>query len=96
MFIVRRFQGETQSNPLQVVGRVALTPKHAIHLLRNENRILLIGTGPQAAPTFLGEWSVAPDSTLSSATASTSTPGAPDAVATFSSERATEAKECQR
>lgn len=40
---------------LQVVGRVALPPKHAVFAVRAGGRTLLIGAGPQGAPTLLGE-----------------------------------------
>ena len=40
---------------LEVVGRTFLTPKHAVYLVRAGGRTLLIGTGPQGAPSLLGE-----------------------------------------
>jgi len=40
---------------LQVVGRVALPPRHAVFAVRAGGRTLLIGTGPQGAPALLGE-----------------------------------------
>lgn len=40
---------------LQVVGRVQLPPRHAVYAVKAGGRTLLIGTGPQGGPTFLGE-----------------------------------------
>jgi flagellar biogenesis protein FliO len=40
---------------LRVVGRVALPPKHAVFLVKAGSRTLLIGAGPQGAPSLLGE-----------------------------------------
>ena len=40
---------------LKVVGRVSLPPKHAVFLVKAGGRTLLIGTGPQGAPSLLGE-----------------------------------------
>ena len=40
---------------LQVLGRVHLPPKHALYMVRAGRRTLLIGTGPQGAPSLLGE-----------------------------------------
>jgi len=50
---------------LQVVGRVALPPKHAVFAVRAGGRTLLIGTGPQGAPTLLGELDEEADEELS-------------------------------
>lgn len=41
---------------LKVIGRVGLSPRHAVHLVRAGDRVLVVGTGPQGAPTLLGEW----------------------------------------
>ncbi|MGO9597723.1 MAG: FliO/MopB family protein [Isosphaeraceae bacterium] len=40
---------------LQVIGRVSLSPRQSIVLVRAGNRVLLIGTGAQGAPSLLGE-----------------------------------------
>ncbi len=40
---------------LQVVGRVALPPKHAVFAVKAGDRTLLVGVGPQGAPALLGE-----------------------------------------
>ena len=39
----------------KVVGRAALTPRQAVHLVRIGGRVLIVGTGPQGAPNLLGE-----------------------------------------
>jgi hypothetical protein len=41
---------------LKVIGRVGLSPRHAVHLVRAGDRVLILGTGPQGSPTLLGEW----------------------------------------
>ena len=40
---------------LRVLGRTNLSPKHSVYLLDVGGRTLLIGTGPQGAPSLLGE-----------------------------------------
>jgi flagellar biogenesis protein FliO len=40
---------------LRVVGRTSLSPRHTVHLLGVGERVLIVGTGPQGAPTLLGE-----------------------------------------
>ncbi|MGE3821890.1 MAG: flagellar biosynthetic protein FliO [Isosphaeraceae bacterium] len=40
---------------LRVVGKTALSPKHSVYLLRAGDRVLIVGTGPQGAPSLLGE-----------------------------------------
>jgi flagellar biogenesis protein FliO len=39
----------------RVIGRTSLSPRHAVHLLRVGDRVLIVGTGPQSAPSLLGE-----------------------------------------
>ncbi len=51
----RKFLPPSSSSLLQVVGRVSLSPKHSVYLLRVDGRVLLIGAGPQGAPSYLGE-----------------------------------------
>jgi flagellar biogenesis protein FliO len=51
----RRFWPQDTSEALRVVGRVALSPRHSIFLVRAGGRVLLIGAGTQGAPTLLGE-----------------------------------------
>lgn len=45
------------SGPLRVVGRTSLSPKHTVYLLRAGSRVLIVGAGPQGAPSLLGELS---------------------------------------
>ena len=40
---------------LRVVGRTSLSPRHTVHLLSIGQRVLIVGTGPQGAPSLLGE-----------------------------------------
>jgi hypothetical protein len=40
---------------LRVIGRVNLSPRHSIVLVQAGDRVLLIGTGSQGAPSMLGE-----------------------------------------
>jgi flagellar biogenesis protein FliO len=40
---------------LEIVGRTFLTSRQAVYLVRAGGRTLLIGTGPQGAPSLLGE-----------------------------------------
>jgi flagellar biogenesis protein FliO len=41
--------------PLEVLGRASLSPRQAVTLVRVGDRVLILGTGPQGAPTHLGE-----------------------------------------
>jgi hypothetical protein len=40
---------------LRVVGRTSLSPRHTVYLLQAGDRVLIVGTGPQGAPSLLGE-----------------------------------------
>ena len=51
----RKFRPQDSAGLVQVVGRVSLTPRHSIFVVRAGQRRLLIGTGAQGAPTLLGE-----------------------------------------
>jgi flagellar protein FliO/FliZ len=51
----RRLSPRAGSSTLQVVSRVSLSPKHTVYLMRAGARVLLVGTGPQGAPSLLGE-----------------------------------------
>jgi hypothetical protein len=59
----RKYLPPSTSPRLKVVGRVSLSAKHSIHLLRADGRILLIGTGPQGAPSYLGDLDELPSET---------------------------------
>jgi hypothetical protein len=43
------------SGMVRVVGRTSLSPKHTVYLLNVGDRVLIVGTGPQGAPSLLGE-----------------------------------------
>lgn len=51
----RKFRPSTDRGSLQVVGRAALSPKHAVYLLRVGGRVLIVGAGTQGPPALLGE-----------------------------------------
>ena len=51
----RKYWPQESSGLVRVVGRVSLSPRHSIYLVRAGQRILLIGTGTQGAPALLGE-----------------------------------------
>lgn len=48
-------QARTGPSPLRVVGRTSLSPRHSVYLLDAGGRVLIVGTGPQGAPSLLGE-----------------------------------------
>ena len=51
----KRFLPSRDSGPIRVVGRSALSSKHSACLLRVGDRVLIVGVGPQGAPSTLGE-----------------------------------------
>jgi flagellar biogenesis protein FliO len=51
----KRFLPNRETGPIQVVGRSSLSTKHSVYLLRVGDRVLIVGTGPQGAPSTLGE-----------------------------------------
>jgi hypothetical protein len=51
----RRFAPANGAGALQVISRVGLSPKHTVYLLRAGGRVLLVGTGPQGAPSLISE-----------------------------------------
>ena len=51
----RRFAPRPGAGALQVISRVGLSPKHTVYLLRAGGRVLLVGTGPQGAPSLISE-----------------------------------------
>jgi hypothetical protein len=53
--LARRFAPGNGAGALQVISRVGLSPKHTIYLLRAGGRVLLVGTGPQGAPSLISE-----------------------------------------
>ena len=40
---------------MQVVGRVSLSPKHTVYMLRVGRRVLLVGAGSQGSPSLISE-----------------------------------------
>jgi hypothetical protein len=53
--VCRRFLPQSAAGAVQVVSRVSLSPKHSVTMLRIGRRVLLVGTGPQAAPSLIAE-----------------------------------------
>ena len=51
----RKYLPKSETSPLRVIGRTSLSPKHSVYLLKAGDKVLIIGTGPQGAPTLLGE-----------------------------------------
>ena len=49
---------------LRVIGRTSLSPKHTVYLLKAGDRVLIVGTGPQGAPSLLGEMDPEPVSPI--------------------------------
>jgi hypothetical protein len=54
-FVAKRFMPRSESGRMKVIGRVGLSPKHHVFLLQFGKRVILVGTGPQGAPSLLGE-----------------------------------------
>lgn len=46
----------------QVTGRIRLTPRQSVHVVRVGGRVLVLGTGPQGSPELLTEWQADPES----------------------------------
>lgn len=51
----RRYLPQQGAGSLRVVGRTSLSPKHTVYLLKAGDRVLIVGAGPQGAPSLLGE-----------------------------------------
>ena len=51
----RKFRPQDPTAPLRVIGRVSLSPRHSIFMVRAGQRVLLVGTGSQGPPSLLGE-----------------------------------------
>lgn len=54
----RAMPGRT-AGPLAIVGRLHLSPKHAVYVVRAGEQMLVVGTGAQGPPALLGEWTEA-------------------------------------
>ena len=53
--LIRRMAPRATAGAVQVVGRVGLSPKHSVYLLRVGRRILVLGAGPQGPPALIAE-----------------------------------------
>jgi hypothetical protein len=53
--VCRRFLPQSAAGAVCIVSRVSLSPKHSVYMLRIGRRVLLVGTGPQAAPSLIAE-----------------------------------------
>jgi flagellar biogenesis protein FliO len=53
--VVRRLLPSNAPAGATVISRMCLSPKHTIYLVQIGQRILVVGTGPQAAPALLSE-----------------------------------------
>ncbi len=51
----RRFTPASNSPQARLIGRVGLSPKHSVYVLQVGRRVLLLGAGPQGAPTLIAE-----------------------------------------
>jgi flagellar protein FliO/FliZ len=51
----RRLLPQNAAGVVQVVGRVSLSPKHTVYVLKVGRRALLVGAGPQGAPALITE-----------------------------------------
>jgi hypothetical protein len=51
----RRLAPRATAGVVQVVGRVSLSPKHSVYLLRVGRRVLVLGAGPQGPPALITE-----------------------------------------
>ncbi len=51
----RKYWPQESTGSLRVVGRLNLSSRHSIYLVRAGERVLLIGAGSQGAPSLLGE-----------------------------------------
>lgn len=56
----RRLGPRASAGAVQVVGRVSLSPKHSVYLLRVGRRVLVVGAGPQGPPALIAELDDAP------------------------------------
>lgn len=56
----RRWPGRAAASGatgIRVLGRTSLSPKHSVYLVEVGRRVLILGAGPQGAPSLLGELS---------------------------------------
>lgn len=57
----RRAGHRGASGAMQVVGRVGLSPRHSVYLLRIGRRVLVVGAGPQGPPSLIAEMDDLPE-----------------------------------
>jgi hypothetical protein len=60
--VARRFGPRPAAGAVHVVGRVGLSPRHSVYLLRVGRKVLLVGTGPQGPPALITELDDVPSS----------------------------------
>ena len=60
--VARRFAPRSAAGAVHVVGRVSLSPRHSVYLLRVGRKVLLVGAGPQGPPSLISELDDVPDS----------------------------------
>jgi hypothetical protein len=53
--VASRFSARSSAGAIHIVSRAGLTPKHTVYLLRVGRRVLLVGVGPQGAPSLISE-----------------------------------------
>jgi hypothetical protein len=53
--ITRRYASRGGAGSMKVVARVGLSPKHAMYMVQVGHRLLVVGTGPQGAPSLITE-----------------------------------------
>ena len=51
----RRLVPRAAAGSIEVVGRVSLSPRHSVFLLRVGRRTLVVGAGPQGPPALITE-----------------------------------------
>jgi hypothetical protein len=51
----QRSSPRVSAGAVQVVGRVSLSPRHSVYLLRVGRRVLVVGAGPQGPPALITE-----------------------------------------
>ncbi len=57
----RRLGPRGAAGAVQVVGRVSLSSRHSVYLLRVGRRVLVVGAGPQGPPALLTELDDVPE-----------------------------------
>jgi flagellar biogenesis protein FliO len=57
----RRFRPGSATGAVQIVGRVSLSPKHSVYVLRVGRRVLLVGAGTQGPPALISELDELPE-----------------------------------